>query len=72
VEGVRPRDRPKKTWNLVIENDCQSRQICKEDAVDSRKWRKLIKDVVQTYQVSRISRETPAFWTPSPAHLPHR
>ena len=27
---------------------------------------------VQTYQVSRISRETPAFWTPSPAHPPHR
>jgi len=25
----------------------------------------------QTYQVSRISRETPAFWTPSPAHPPH-
>jgi len=26
----------------------------------------------QTYQVSRISRETPAFWTPSPTHPPHR
>ena len=26
----------------------------------------------QTYQVSRTSRETPAFWTPSPAHPPHR
>ena len=28
--------------------------------------------VRQTYQVSHISRETPAFWTPSAAHLPYR
>jgi len=27
---------------------------------------------LQTYEVSRISRETPAFWTPSPAHPLHR
>ena len=26
--------------------DCQTQQICKEDATDRRKWRKLIKDVV--------------------------
>jgi len=47
VEGVRPRGRPKKTWTEVIEKDCRIQQLCKEDAVDSRKWRKLIKDVVQ-------------------------
>jgi len=29
-------------------------------------------DGPQTYQVSRISQETSAFWTPSPAHPPHR
>jgi len=46
VEGVRPRGRPKKTWSEVIEKDCPSQQVCNEDAVDCRKWRKLIKDVV--------------------------
>jgi len=46
VGGVRPRGRPKKTWSEVIEKDCQTRQICKEDALDRRIWRKLIKDVV--------------------------
>ena len=46
VECVRPRGRPKKTWSKVIEKDCQTRQIYKEDAVDRRKWRNLIKDVV--------------------------
>jgi len=45
VEGIRPRGGPKKTWSEVRENDCQSRRICKEDAMDHRKWRKLIKDV---------------------------
>jgi len=39
-------DRPKKTWCEVMEKDCQIRQMCQEDAVDCRKWRKLIKDVV--------------------------
>jgi len=46
VEGVRPRGRPKKASTVVIEKDCQTQQICNEDAVDRRKWRKLIKDVV--------------------------
>jgi len=46
VEGVRPRGKPKKTWIEVTEKDCQTWQICKEDAVDRSKWRKLIKDVV--------------------------
>jgi len=46
VEGVRPRGGPKKIWSEVIEEDCQTQQICKENAMDHRKWRKLIKDVV--------------------------
>jgi len=46
VEGVRPRGRPKKTWCEVIWKDSQTRQQCKKDAVDHRKWRKWIEDVV--------------------------
>jgi len=36
VDGVRPRGRPKNTWSEVIEKDCQTREICKEDAVDRK------------------------------------
>jgi len=36
----------KKTWSEVIEKDSQSQLIYKEDAMDRRKWRKLIKDAV--------------------------
>jgi len=46
VEGVRSKGRPKKTWTEVIEKDCQTSEIDKEDAMDRRKWRKLIKHVV--------------------------
>ena len=46
VEGVIPTVRQQKTWTEVAEKDCQTRQICKEDAMDRRKWIKLIKDVV--------------------------
>jgi len=46
VEGVRSRGRPKKTWSGVTEKDCQTRQLCREDAMDNRKCIKLIKDVV--------------------------
>jgi len=45
VKRVRPRGRPKKTWSEVIEKDCQTEQMCKEEAMDHRKRRKLIKDV---------------------------
>ena len=31
VECVTPRGRPKKTWSDVTENDCQTRELCKED-----------------------------------------
>jgi len=37
---------PNKTWCEVMEKDCQIRQMCQEDAMDCRKWRKLIKDIV--------------------------
>ena len=42
VQDVRPRGRPKK----VIEKNGQTQQLCKEDVVDLRKWRKLIRHVV--------------------------
>jgi len=35
---------------VVIEKGCQTRQICKEDAMDDRKWTKFIKAVVQKLQ----------------------
>jgi len=46
VEGVTPGGGLKKTQSEVIENNCQTQQICKEDAVDCRRWRRLITDVV--------------------------
>jgi len=45
VEGPRPKGRPKRTWREVVKEDCLSRKLNKEDAVDRSKWRKLIKDV---------------------------
>jgi len=41
AKGVRPRGRPKKTWSEVTEKDCQTRHVCKKDAIVHRKWRKL-------------------------------
>jgi len=41
VEGPRP----ERTWREVVEKDCQARKLNIEDAMDRRKWRKLIKDV---------------------------
>jgi len=38
-------DRPKRTWREVVREDCQARKMNKEDAMDRRKWRKMIKDV---------------------------
>jgi len=43
VEGVRCRGRPKKTWSEVIKKECQTKQLYKEDAMNRRKWRKLLK-----------------------------
>ena len=44
VEGSRPRGRPNKTWKEVVREDCQVRKLNKEDAMDSWKWRKVIKE----------------------------
>jgi len=37
--------RPKRTWREVVREYCQARKLNKEDAMDCRKWRKVIKDV---------------------------
>ena len=36
----------RKTWSEVIEKDCQTCQICKEDATDRRNGERTIKQVV--------------------------
>jgi len=43
VEGSRPRGRPKRTWKEVVQKDCQTRNLNKEDAMDRGRWKKLIK-----------------------------
>jgi len=45
VEGSRPRGRPKRTWKEIVREDCQTRKLNKEDAVDRCKWRKVIQEV---------------------------
>ena len=45
VEGSRPRGRPKRTWKEVVREDCQTRKLNKENAMDRCKWRKVIKEV---------------------------
>jgi len=44
VEGARPRGRPKKTWTETVEKDYQTSKLNSEDAMDSNRWRKQIKD----------------------------
>jgi len=34
VEGARPRGRQKRTWREIVEKDCQTRKLKKEDATD--------------------------------------
>ena len=43
VEGSRPRGRPKRTWREVVQNDCQTRNLNKEYAMNRGRWKKLIK-----------------------------
>jgi len=45
VQGPRSRGRPRRTWTDVVKKDCQAHKLNKEDAMDSSRWRKLIKDV---------------------------
>jgi len=44
VHGARPRDRPKKTWREIVEKDCQTHKLNKNDAMDRKRWRKQIRD----------------------------
>ena len=43
VDCFRPRGRPKRTWKVVVQKDCQARNLNKEDAMDHGRWKKLIK-----------------------------
>jgi len=45
VESPRPYRKSKKAWRKAVEKNCQARKLNTEDAMDSSKWRKLIKDV---------------------------
>jgi len=40
VEGARP----KKTWAEIVEKDCQTHKLNKEDAIDHNRWRKIRDD----------------------------
>jgi len=42
VEGARPRGRPKKTWREIVEKDCKTRGLNREDVMDRSRWRKQI------------------------------
>jgi len=44
VKGTRPRGRPKKTWREIVEKDCQTRGMNREDATDHSRWMKQIRD----------------------------
>jgi len=44
VEDAWPRGRPKKTWREIVEKDCQSRGLNREDAMDRIRWKKQIRD----------------------------
>jgi len=43
VEGSRPTGRPRGTWKEVVQKDCQTRNLNKQDAMDRGRWKKLIK-----------------------------
>jgi len=42
VKGARPRGRPKKTWREIVEKDCQTCKLNKDDVVDRKRLRKQI------------------------------
>jgi len=44
VEGARPRSRPKKNWTEIVEKDCQAGKLNREEAMESNRWRKQIRD----------------------------
>ena len=43
VEGARPRGKPRKTWNEVVDKDTDDLHIEPSDAVDHSKWRRMIR-----------------------------
>ena len=45
ADRSRPRSTPNRTWTEVVAKDSQVRKLNKEDAMDCRRWKKLIKDV---------------------------
>jgi len=42
AEGARPKGRPKKTWEQIVEKDCNACGLKREDAMDHSRWRKQI------------------------------
>jgi len=44
VEVAIPRGRPKKTWTVIVQKDCQACKLTREDAVYCNGCRKQIKD----------------------------
>ena len=44
VVGSRLRGKPKRTWLVVVQRDCQIRGLSKDDAMVRDRWRKMIKD----------------------------
>jgi len=40
----RPRVRPKKTWREIVQKDCQTHILNREDALDHNRWTKQISD----------------------------
>jgi len=44
VEGGRVRGRPKKTWRVIVESQCQASGLNREDAIDHGRWMKEIRD----------------------------
>jgi len=46
VEGARPRGRPQKTWEEIVEKDYQAYGLNREDAMDHSRWMKQIRDIM--------------------------
>jgi len=44
VESAKPRDRRKKNWTEIVQKDCQTHKLNRENAMDHNRWRKQIRD----------------------------
>jgi len=58
VEGGRPRSRPKKTWTVIVQKDCQACKSNRGDAMDHSRWKKQIKDRCKWVNVSFVTGST--------------